>query len=333
MEAVSVGGRPIKRELTIPELITFSQKSERRTSSTYKSYCRNLEAFLDKNWLTLDEMKSLHAKAFIQEMGGYDPKTSHYEAMNSAVAYKRFMRALFNSLGRRDDSLWLRNNMKEVQPQNKFRVDIPTEQVLRLIEVTQDDKKHPYSQEFALGWSLMAFDGLRPGEALGFYFGDIDLENKQINLQRHEGEKYFPKSTKVGDPATPIPLNDFSIYLFSLANKREPNSRVIPVSYKTLRKWFYRYCEKAGVEDKEGNKVTLHKMRHVFGHLWRNNKGDLQVLKEVMRHSDIRITMIYSAPSTGEISSEFEQTININLPASKSDQEMTNRNHFTDQKA
>jgi integrase len=329
METVSVGGRPISRELTIPELITFSQKSERRTSSTYKSYCRNLEAFLEKNWSSLSTMTSLDAKAFIQQMGKYNSDTSRYDEMNTAVAYKRFMRALFNSLGRREDSLWLRNNMKEVKPINKFKVDIPIEQILKLIEITLSDKKQPYSKEFALGWSLMAFDGLRPGEILGFYYEDMDLESKQINLQRHEGERYFPKATKVGDPPTPIPLNDFSIQLFSQVNKHEPNSRVIPVSYKTLRKYFCRYCEKAGVEDREGNKVTLHKMRHVFGHFWRNNKGDLQVLKEVMRHSDIRITMIYSAPSTGEINSEFEQTININLPASKSDQEMTNRNHFT----
>ncbi len=314
IKTVSVGGRPISRELTIPELITFSQKSERRTSSTYKSYCRNLEAFLDEQWISLSEMNCLHAKAFIQKMGRYDLKTSYYKSMNSAVAYKRFMRALFNSLGRRDDSKWLRDNMKEVQPQNKFRVDIPIEQILKLIEVTQNDKKNPYSQEFALGWSLMAFDGLRPGEVLGLYFEDLDLENKKINLQRHKGERYFPKSTKVGDPAVLIPLNDFSIYLLHSVSKREPNSRVIPVSYKTLLKWFYRYCEKTVIEDREGNKVTLHKMRHVFGHLWRNNKGDLQVLKEVMRHSDIRITMIYSAPSSGEINSEFEKTINFNIP-------------------
>jgi integrase len=310
MAVASVGGRPISRQLTIPELITFSNKSERRTSSTYRSYCRNLERFLENNWSSLREMNSLDAKAFIQEMGGYDPKTSQYKVMNTAVAYKRFMRALFNSLGRRNDSKWLRDNMKDVQPLNKFRVNIPIKQILKLIEITQSDKDNTHSQEYAFGWSLMAFDGLRPGEILGIYFSDLDLENKYINLERHKGEEYFPKATKVGDPAAPIPLNDFSIHLFGLVNKREPNTRVIPVSYKTLRKWFYRYCKKAEVEDKEGNRITLHKMRHVFGHLWRNNKGDLQVLKEVMRHSDIRITMIYSAPSKGEIGSEFEKTVN-----------------------
>jgi len=72
--------------------------------------------------------------------------------------------------------------------------------------------------------------------------------------------------------------------------------------------------KQAGVKDREGNKITPHKMRHVFGHLWRRQKGDLPVLKEIMRHSDIQVTMGYSAPSKGEVNSEFQATINANMP-------------------
>jgi integrase len=299
-----INGRPISRVLTTLDLITFSQKSEKRTTSTYTSYCRNLEGFLERNHLTLETVKSLHAKAFIQEMGGYDSKLG-YDSINSACAYKRFMRTLFTSLGRKDDSKWLRDNLKDVQPVNKFKVDIPTSEILKLIEVTE----YP---ELQFAWSVMAFDGLRPGEVLGLYYTDVDVEGKVINLQRHEGEPYFPKSRKVSDAVTPIPLNDFSISLF----KQLPSisKRVVPCSYKTLKAKFYKYIELAEVKDKEGNKITPHKLRHVFGHLWRNNKGDLQVLKEMLRHSDIRVTMLYSAPTKNEITSEFEKTINLNIP-------------------
>jgi integrase len=312
METLTIG-RPRSRELTTLELITFSQKGERRTADTYSSYARNLEAFLEEHNLTLQTLTPLSAKAFIQEMGKFVAGKG-YEAINTAVAYKRFMRTLLTSIGRKDDSKWLRDNLKDIQPLNKFKVDIPTEQILKLIEVTQNDKANSYSPELALGWSLMAFDGLRPGEILGIYFGDVNKQSKTISLQRHEGERYFPKSTKVGEEPATIPLNDFSLSLFTYLPDML-SKRVIPISYKTMRKWFYHYAEKAEVVDREGNKVTPHKMRHVFGHLWRNNKGDLQVLKEIMRHSDIRITMIYSAPSTGEVNNEFEKTINNNIPS------------------
>jgi hypothetical protein len=47
----------------------------------------------------------------------------------------------------------------------------------------------------------MSFDGLRPSEALGTYFSDIDVADKKITLVRHQNERYFPKATKVSDPA------------------------------------------------------------------------------------------------------------------------------------
>lgn len=311
-ESIQIG-RPISRVLTILDLITFSQKGEKRTTNTYTSYSRNLQGFIEKNKLTLETMKPLHAKAFIQEMGKYDPKTSTYLEMNTAASYKRFMRTLFNNLGRTEDAKMLRNNLRDVQPINKFRVDIPTEEIYKLIQVTLEDKKCHYSKELAFAFSTMAFDGLRPSEALGTYFSDIDVLNKKISLVRHINERYFPKATKVSDQASVIPLSDFSLHLFLTFSSEANSKRILPISYFTLRERFKKYIQKAEVKDREGNKITPHKLRHVFGHLWRNSKGDLQILKEILRHSDIRITMLYSAPTNTEITSEFEKTINSNI--------------------
>ena len=314
METLAIG-RPISRTLTIPDLITFAQKGERRTTNTYTSYCRNLQGYLERNKLTLETMKPLHAKAFIQEQGKYDPATSSYLEMNTAASYKRFMRTLFNNLGRTEDSKMLRNNLRDVTPINKFRVDIPTEEIYKLIQVTIEDQKCMYAKELAFAFSTMAFDGLRPSEALGTYFSDVDVTEKTIKLVRHLNERYFPKATKVSDPAITIPLSDFSLHIFltfASATKKE-NTRILPISYFTLRERFKKYIQKADVKDREGNHLTPHKLRHVFGHLWRNSKGDLQILKEMLRHSDIRITMLYSAPTNTEITSEFEKTINRNI--------------------
>jgi integrase len=260
---------------------------------------------MDESHLTLETLKPLDMQDFIKQMGKWTPQEG-YVQMNTAALYKKFLLAFFASLRMKEQIKDLKNITREVKFVSHFKVDIPTEQILKLIEVTAKEDR-----ELAFGFSLMAFDGLRPGEVLGLYFSDIIEESKIINLQRHEGERYFPKATKVGDPAVPIPLNDFSLELFThILRSNEVNKRILPMSYKTFRKRFYKYVNEAQVEDKEGNKVTPHKLRHVFGHLWRNRGGDLQVLKEVMRHSDIRITMIYSAPSSGEVKSEFEQIIN-----------------------
>lgn len=308
-------GRPIKRTLINPDLIAFSQKGEKKTTSTYTSYSRNLESFLEKNHLTLETLKPLHAKAFIQEMGKYNQKTSSYEEMNTAASYKRFMRTLWNNLGRSEDAKILQHNLRDVASINKFKVDIPTSEIYKLIQYALDDMKCLYRLRFAFALSAMAFDGLRPAEALGLYYEDVDIPNKKLILVRHPNERYFPKATKVTDPAVSIPICDFTLELFLSIAPSETDKHIIPISYETLRTRFENYITRAGIVDREGNKITPHKMRHVFGHLWRNNKGDLQILKEIMRHSDIRITMLYSAPTDTEITTEFERTINSNIHA------------------
>ncbi|MFX1562423.1 MAG: tyrosine-type recombinase/integrase [Promethearchaeota archaeon] len=308
------GGRPISYRLTIPALVTFSQKIEKRTTSTYTSCARNFQRYMDERDLTLETLTPLLVKDFIQQMGKWKPNKGYAE-MNTAALYKKFILAFFGSVGRRDDIKWIKANLKEVKFVSKFKVDIPTEEILRLIDVTLNDKRKnaSYKPHLAFGWSIMAFDGFRPSEALGLYYTDIDWETSQVSLVRHPKEKYFPKTMKVGDPAISIPLNELSMSLLNFTTKFDRQERIIPVSYTTLRRRFIRYAKMAEVKDREGNKLTPHKLRHVFGHLWRRNKGDLQVLKEVMRHSDIRITMIYSAPSSGEIEDEFEKTINLQI--------------------
>lgn len=307
MKKITVLGRPVSYELSNPDLIRFSNKTEARTRQTYTSCARNFQRYLDENNLTLETLKPLDMQDFIKQMGKWTPQEG-YVQMNTAALYKKFLLAFFASLRMKEQIKDLKNITREVKFISHFKVDIAITSILKLIEVTAKEDR-----ELAFGFSLMAFDGLRPSEALGLYYSDINLEEKTIALQRHEG-KYFPKATKLGDPAVTIPLNDFSLELFKYIPKVvNADTRIIPISYKTFRKRFYKYVNEAQVEDKEGNKVTPHKLRHVFGHLWRNRGGDLQVLKEVMRHSDIRITMIYSAPSSGEVKSEFEQIINQEL--------------------
>lgn len=99
--------------------------------------------------------------------------------MNTAASYKRFMRTLFNNLGRTEDSKMLRNNLRDVSPINKFKVDIPTEEIYKLIQVTLEDKRCSYSKELAFAFSIMAFEGFRPSEALGCTLAMLTLQTKK----------------------------------------------------------------------------------------------------------------------------------------------------------
>ena len=55
----------------------------------------------------------------------------------------------------------------------------------------------------------------------------------------------------------------------------------------------------------------MHKLRHFFGHYWMQHKGEIQILKKVLRHSSLDYTLIYSNPSDVETKDEFEKVMNF----------------------
>ena len=283
----------------LEEVSLFAEGKERTTKHNYLNYGKKLEAFLQTKHLDLRTMTPIDVKAFIYEAG--ENRDGEF-VMNSAAIHKQYVCSLLRAVGRKDVADWVKLNVREIHKEDKFKVDLALEEILTLIHVTEQ-------LPLKFGWSLMAFDGLRAGEVLGLFYDDLDTEQKVIRLLRREGEPYYPKGMKVSDAAMTIPLNDLSIELFKqLPHKR--GERILPISYKTLRKWFNRYVAIAGLTARD-YPITMQKLRHFFGHFWRWNKGDLRILKEVMRHSDIRYTMLYTAPSDAEMKTEFAKVVQI----------------------
>lgn len=298
--------------LTDPDLIDYTEKTETRTKQTYTSYCRNLQQYLTQNNYTLKHLTPLQTRRFIQTMGQYQEGT--YHSINTAAAYKRFMCALMQGIDRAKVAKWIKANLKEVHQINHFKVDIAYQSVIRLIQVTRQDQNNSLSPTLAYAYSLLALDGLRPGEALGHYHTDINLAEKTITLQRHPGEKYYPKGMKLTSKPITLPLNDLSIELYNqIPQNQKQEQRAVDTSYKTLRKWFNRYAKQANLIDQNGDKVTLHKLRHFFGHYFSDHSQQVQVLQSIMRHSDLRYTLIYTKPSERRITEEFQQAINQNI--------------------
>jgi len=263
----------------------FVEGKSEQTKQTYLSLARSLETYLSQKHLTLDTLKPIHMKELIYQQ----------KAMNSRFLYKIFLKAFMRSLGRNDLVAYMKDNLREIREEGKFKVDLTLEEVFDLIDVTEQPL-------LKLAWALMAFDGLRPGEVLGLHFEDLDTEKAKVILRRREGERYGPKAKKPTDESKAIPFNPLSMNLF----KQIPQGRgrILPISYKTFRKWFNRYVKKAEIT-REAYPVTMHKLRHFFGHFYRKRHGDIRILKEIMRHSNIKYTLLYTAPSDQEVEEDY----------------------------
>jgi len=243
-------------------------------------------------------LKPIDVKKFIYE-SGVNEKGEH--VMNTMFSYKKFLAALLRFIGKADLVEYIRLNMREVKVENKFAVDLTLDEVLRLIDVTDQ-------MRFKFAWSLMAFDGLRSSEVLGLQYADIDIEKKIVQLFRRKGSRYYPKGMKIDDKPKIIPLNSFSLALFQKLSYKS-GERIVNISYKNLRKWFMRYAIIAQIHTEYP--FTLHKLRHFFGHFWMKQRGDIRTLQKIMRHSDIKYTLLYTEPSKAEVREEFEAVTNL----------------------
>ena len=133
----------------------------------------------------------------------------------------------------------------------------------------------------ASAYILILNTGMRAGEALALRNCDIDLEKRQIHIQKSVKEIYNRdgvratggKSTKIGKTKTPtskriIPLNDAAIEAIKELQKEyyfgenaplicdENGDYTKPVNF---RKRFYRILRDSGIEIK-----GIHSLRHTF---------------------------------------------------------------------
>ena len=151
---------------------------------------------------------------------------------------------------------------------------------------------------------LLAYTGMRAGEALALTWDDIDFENKMIFVNknivtvqdREKGgiKRIVQDSTKTASSTRIIPISSNAelalkglkntqpegcAYVISTANKT-------PVYTKNLSRTFDRIQTAAGIEEHG----TLHSLRHTFATRLLSVGEDVKVVSELLGHANITIT-------------------------------------------
>ena len=132
--------------------------------------------------------------------------------------------------------------------------------------------------------------GLRVGELIDLRLSSIDKKRNTITIKAAKGKKDrqlpFPESLK------PL-LRRYYVkyqpaeYLFNGQSKPQYTAG-------SLRSVFRASCNKANIK----KKVTLHSLRHAYATHLMDTGTDLRMIQELLGHSDIKTTMIYTHVTT-----------------------------------
>lgn len=172
------------------------------------------------------------------------------------------------------------------KPQGRVRW-ITRIEAQKLIEAARASEKAPHLWAFI---QLGLFTGMRKGELLGLEWPRVDLD---------AGLVYLRPSDQKGKRYDSVPLNKSAVE--ALVSMQGGHERWVFSAGKgriqNVRRSFATACRVAGIED-----FHIHDMRHTCA-AWLVQAGvPLREVAEILRHRDIRTTMIYAhlAPGTAQ---------------------------------
>lgn len=140
-----------------------------------------------------------------------------------------------------------------------------------------------------LAFALMAFAGLRRGEALGLRWNDVDLHAGVIHIRRQlvrvDGQLQ-EQTTKSAAGRRDVPI-DAQLLPLLRASFRLDRRRIVACAPETLARRWRRAQEDAGIMQP----YRLHDLRHTYATRYMLAGCNLKVLQYMIGHSSYELTV------------------------------------------
>ena len=261
--------------------------------STIPDYKDDFKVFLKyfPNIKTVDDLNDELIDNFIYEQSLNDLKSSTISRRISTI--KNFFLFLENEK-------IATNLVKEVILPKKEK-HIPTflsiDEIKNLLSVFNETKPTEYRDKTMV--LVMYSAGLRVSELINLEKRSINFEEKLITLKGKGNKERF------------VPLNYIALeYLNNYLSQNKNNkvfskSKYLFINKKDgkplTRQYFFvelnKYAKRAGID----KKISPHTLRHSFATHLLENGADLRVVQELLGHSKIETTQIYTHLSTKKI--------------------------------
>ena len=288
----------------VEDYLRYSQVERGLSNNTITAYRQDLTSFicfLQKENLTSWPTRAVDIDAFLAEQRDQKKATSSISRLITSLRkfYQWLVRQNIQKL----------NPMLEIDSPKKRRtlpVALTVNEVNNLLE-QPDTKKQLGLRDRALLETLYA-TGIRVSELINLKFTDLHEELKLVKVfGKGSKERLIPISEvalswidsykeKVRDPLIlKIGKNTDFVFL---------NSRGSSLTRQAVWQIIKHYCKMAGIQ----KNVTPHTLRHTFATHLLENGADLRVVQEILGHSDISTTQIYTNLSQKHILQVYEKT-------------------------
>ncbi len=175
------------------------------------------------------------------------------------------------------------------------------EEVLKLLDIDLKDK---FSYRNKAMIELMYGTGLRVSELVNLKVTDLDLENCIV------------RTIGKGSKERIIPLGDYTLYYLdiyikeyrNLLIKKENNDYLFLNNHgkKMTRQGFFKILKTIAKEKNIETSFSPHTLRHSFATHLLNGGADLRSIQEMLGHSNISTTQIYTHVSNKKLKENYD---------------------------
>ena len=289
----------MKIEDAIEEFINYCFFEKGLSDKTNESYRNDLDVYLEflnsRGVNTVKGIKSDDIKEFLKERNGVEETTTI--AHNLTVIKNFHSYLLRQKFVDKDESEFIeRPKLRKYLPKT-----LSMEDVDKLLDIKLDT---PFDYRNKAMLELLYGTGLRVSELVNLELTDIDYTNCIIRVMGK------------GSKEREIPLGEYSIYyLKEYLNVRDKllkpgvlcNKMFLNNHGKGMtRQGFFKNLKQILKDKGLNHEVSPHTLRHSFATHLLSHGADLRSIQEMLGHSDISTTKIYTKVSDDQVRTDYE---------------------------
>jgi len=282
--------------------LVYLDKEKQLSANTLESYRRDIrqfEAYLKEHNLSLDKVTKtiiITYLIYLQKLG----KATSTISRNLA-SIRCFYQFMLNSRYIESDPS---ANLESPKVEKKMPSVLTKKEVELLLE--QPVPSDPKGSRDKAMLELLYATGIRVSELISLELSDVDL-NAGCIICRNNDNKV--RSIPIGN----IALKYLKLYLSEYRRKlcTDSDDNLLFVNFhgkKLTRQGFWKIIKYYTNKAKINKVITPHTLRHSFAVHLVENGADLQVIQEMLGHSDISTTQIYSKMNKNRVKEVYNKT-------------------------
>ena len=284
----------------ISDYLNYILLEKRLSNNTYESYAFDLECF--SNYFKNKDIKSIKENDVVN----YLEYLKNTKKLNSRSIERHLttLRGLFKYLVKMEVLKYdITKNIDNLKIGKHLPQTLSLEEVELLMNIKLDN---PFNYRTKAMLEVMYGSGLRVSELVNLTLNDIDLYNDTI-LIHGKGSK--ERIVPLGDYAKTYLVKYLDIRNSLIKRKNgNPdklflNNHGLPITRNGFNFLLNNLLKEKGID----KKVTPHTLRHSFATHMLDNGADLRTIQELLGHSDIVTTRIYTHVSKKKIQDNYDK--------------------------